>query len=282
MTGKGASYSWAEPEQYFRWVREARNWMFMMESGSASLSPISNLSKFIPNLGQKSLNGNFPLDETWAHHGANHYYKGYDQSLRRLHCEPDSVADYCWKGHLVTADQHRSMFEAVNHRLWDITSGFAQWKINACEPSVQWQIFDWYLKPMVSRFYIKKACEPLHVQLNLPGRMVSVINTRLAGQPGLEVRARVFDLNARLLWEKTAKASAPSHLNLWVQILEFYADIVSGQLPVAPFLLFVAGFFLWVWRRSVGTLGIRRFRHCLLKALSSISAMFSQLPWLGV
>jgi len=85
------------------------------------------------------------------------------------------------------------------------------WKINSCWPSVEWQVFDWYLKPMVSWFYLKKAGEPLHVQLNLPDRMVSVINTRPVPQSNLEVRARVFDLNATLLWEKTAKASVPAN-----------------------------------------------------------------------
>ncbi len=215
MTDIGASYTWQEPATYFQWVREKRNWMFMMESGSASLPPISSLSRFIPDLGGKSSASSggapYPLDETWAHHGANHYYKNYDLALRRLHGEPESVADYCWKSHLVTADQHRSMFEAVNHRLWDITSGFTQWKLNACEPSVQWQIFDWYLKPMVSYFYIKKACEPLHVQLNLPDHTVSVINHRLQPQPELEVRAQVFDEQAKLRWERSARASLPAN-----------------------------------------------------------------------
>ncbi|MGA2619027.1 MAG: hypothetical protein ABSF26_15570 [Thermoguttaceae bacterium] len=94
--------------------------------------------------------------------------------------EPESVADYCWKGHLVTADQHRSFYEAVNHRMWDITSGFTEWKINSCYPDVQWQNFDYYHKPMVSQFYIKRACEPLHVQLNLVDNAVSVVNPNVA------------------------------------------------------------------------------------------------------
>jgi hypothetical protein len=212
MTDKGASYSWAEPEQYFRWVREARNWMFMMEGGSASLPPMSSLSKFLPEATSptKKQGRLYPLDRDWAHHGANDYFKGYDQALRRLHGEPESVVEYCWKGHLVTADQHRSIFEAVNHRVWDITSGMTQWKINACEPTVQWQLFDWYMKPMVSWFYAKKACEPLHVQLNLVDRTVAVINLQSAPQPDLHVRARVFDLNAGLLWEKSMKTNAPA------------------------------------------------------------------------
>ena len=206
------SYGWEEPATYFRWVRASRNWMFMMESGTASVPPISSLSKFIGNArahttGEKL----FPLEAVWAHHGANSYYKPCDSALRRLYGEPDSVVDYCWKQHFVTADQNRAMFEAVNHRLWAITSGFTQWKINSCEPSIQWQIFDWYHKPMVSWFYIKKAGEPLHVQLNVPDHMVSIINTRLTTQPELEVRARVFGLDGRLLWEKTEKASVEAN-----------------------------------------------------------------------
>jgi hypothetical protein len=209
MTDIGASYSWAEPVQYFRWVREDRKWMFMMEGGSASVPPMSSLTRFIPNT-----NGTrtpFALDSVWAHHGANQYLKGYDQALRRLHGEPESMADYCWKGHLLAADQHRSFFEAVNHRLWDITSGATQWKINSCEPSVQWQIFDWYHKPMASYFYIRKACEPLHVQLNLPDHQVSVINTQRRDEPDLQVTARVFDLDSRLLSKQSARLSVPAN-----------------------------------------------------------------------
>jgi exo-1,4-beta-D-glucosaminidase len=206
------SYGWQELDTYFRWVRDVGNWMFKIESGSASVPPISSLNKFIGNASARSAGEKlFPLTPTWAHHGANNYYAPCDAALRRLHGEPDSVVDYCWKQHLVTADQNRAMFEAVNHRMWEITSGFTQWKINSCEPSIQWQIFDWYHKPMVSWFYIRKAGEPLHVQLNSPDRMVSVINTRLTPQRELEVRARVFDLNGKLLWEKTDKGDAPAN-----------------------------------------------------------------------
>lgn len=206
------SYGWQEPVTYFRWVREDRSWMFKMESGSASLPPMSSLAKFLPDLGARSTDGApYPLNETWAHHGANHYYKPYDEAVRRLHGEPESVAEYCWKGHLTTADQHRAFYEAVNHRLWDITSGFTQWKINSCYPDVQWQIFDYYHKPVVSYFFIKRACEPLHVQFNLIDHAVSVINCRLEPQPDLQVTARVFDLASKLLWHRTAKLSASAN-----------------------------------------------------------------------
>ncbi len=223
------SYQWQEPATYFRWVREERSWMFKMESGSASLPPISSLAKFLPDLGTQGANGEpFPLTAAWAHHGANHYYKPYDQAIRRLHGAPSSVADYCWKGHLVTADQHRSFYEAVNHRMWEITSGFTEWKINSCFPDVQWQNFDYFHKPVISHFVIKRACEPLHVQMNLIDHAVSVINCRPQPQPDLEVSASVFDLDAKQLWQRTARLDAPANA-----YREAFA--IAGLSNLAPF-----------------------------------------------
>ena len=64
---------------------------------------------------------------------------------------------------------------------------------------------------MVSWFYIKKACEPLHVQFNLPDRTVSVINTIPEARPDLEVTARLYDFQSKVRWEKTEKAGAPAN-----------------------------------------------------------------------
>jgi exo-1,4-beta-D-glucosaminidase len=223
------SYEWQEPVTYFKWVREQRDWMFKIESGSASLPPISSLAKFLPDLGAKSDKGApFPLTESWAHHGSNHYYKGYDQAIRRLYGEPESVADYCWKAHLVTADQHRSFYEAVNHRMWDITSGFTEWKINSCFPDVQWQNFDYFHKPGISHFFIKRSCEPLHVQMDLIDNGVSIINCLPQTYEGLEVAASVYDIDSRQLWKKDAKIDVKANT---------YKDAftIPGLTTLAPF-----------------------------------------------
>ena len=222
------SYGWQTPETYYTWVREKRNWMFMMESGSASLPPVSSLARFIPDLGRSPKGAPYPLNVTWAHHGANSYYKPYDAAVRRLYGSPESVADYCWKGHLATADQHRAMFEAANHRMWDVTSGFTEWKVNACWPSVQWQVYDWYLKPMVSFYAIRRACEPLHVQLCPLDGAVVVINNRLEPQADLQVRARVYDFGMTLRWEKRASASVPA--NAYKEVFAVPATLNVGPI----------------------------------------------------
>lgn len=205
------SYGWVEPAQFFRWVRESRNWMFMLESGCPTPPPIDSLLRFLPDAEAAPPGPTFPVTAAWAHHDACHYFKPYDAALRKLYGQPKSLLDYLAKGALLSADQHRAMFEAANHRMWDVTSGFSQWKLNACWPCVEWQLYDYYLRPLVSHFYVKKACEPLHVQLTPLDRAVTVVNNRLTPQPGLQVRARVFDFASKLRWEKRASVDMPAN-----------------------------------------------------------------------
>lgn len=199
------SYGWVGPAQYFHWVREERNWMFMLESGCPTPPPIDSLRRFLPDAEQAPPGPTFPVTPAWAHHDACHYFKPYDVALRKLFGPPKSLLDYLAKSVLLSADEHRAMFEAANHRMWDITSGFSQWKLNACWPCVEWQLYDYYLRPLVTHYYIKKACEPLHVQLTPLDMAVTVVNNRLQPAPGLEARARVFDFAGRLLWTRSAK-----------------------------------------------------------------------------
>lgn len=221
------SYGWVGPAQYFRWVRENRNWMFMLESGCPSPPPYDSLRRFIPDLDTAPPGPTYPVTAAWAHHDACHYFGPYDAALRKLYGQPRSVLDYLAKAVLLTADEHRAMYEAANHRMWDITSGFSQWKLNAAWPSVEWQLYDWYLRPLVSFYYVKKACEPVHVQLTPLDGTVTVVNNRLEPQAGLEVRARLYDFSGKLRWEKAAPLDMPANC---------YRDVfaVPGDLELTP------------------------------------------------
>jgi exo-1,4-beta-D-glucosaminidase len=205
------SYGWVGPSQYFRWVRENRNWMFMLESGCPSPPPYDSLRRFLPDLDNTPPGPTYPVTAAWAHHDACHYFGPYDAALRKLYGQPQSVLDYLAKAVLLTADEHRAMYDAANHRMWDITSGFSEWKLNAAWPSVEWQLYDWYLRPTVAFYYVKKACEPVHVQLTPLDGAVSVVNNRLEPKGNLEVRARVYDFGGKLRWEKTAKVDMPAN-----------------------------------------------------------------------
>lgn len=209
------SYSWQTPATYYRWVRQERNWMFMIESGSASVPPLESLEQFLPGLREKPPNSGddpvYPLDAAWAHFGANSYYEWFDRALRALYGEPKDVRDYVWKAHLVAYDQHRAMFEAVNHRMWEITSGFGEWKLNSAWPDVQWQLYDWFLRPTPSLFAVRKAGAPLHVQLSPLDSQVTVVNNQRRPEAGLEVRGTVYGPSLHPLEQRIARLDIGPH-----------------------------------------------------------------------
>lgn len=228
------SYSWQTPATYYRWVREERNWMFMIESGSASVPSLESLERFLPGLREKPPNpGNdpvYPLDAVWAHFGANAYYEWFDRALRALYGEPKDVRDYVWKAHLTAYDQHRAMFEAVNHRMWEIISGFGEWKLNSAWPDVQWQLYDWFLCPTPSLFAIRKAGAPLHVQLSPLDSQVAVVNHQLHPAVGLEVRGTVYDAQMRPLEQRTASLDLSS--NTCQEVFALPQPASTAQAPI--------------------------------------------------
>jgi exo-1,4-beta-D-glucosaminidase len=207
-----------ELKDYYASVRAGGEWMFSTEIPFlASMPPIESLQKFIPDLWETEAGATFPLNATWAHHGSNSYFKRYDTFIRRVYGEAEGVEDYCMKGHLVTAEHHRAVSEALNHRMWDITSGAMEWKVNSSFPDVQWQVYDWYLRPMASLYYYRLAFEPLHLQYSYLDRMITVVNHTLEARSDLEAHAQVYGLDGKLLWEKRAavKAAANTYSDLF-------------------------------------------------------------------
>ena len=81
------------------------------------------------------------------------------------------------------------------------------WKLNAAFPSVIWQVYDWYMEPNAGYYFMQRACEPVHVQLNLDDSFVAVVNRTYAEKNDLTVEASVVDLNGNLLYSKKAKLS---------------------------------------------------------------------------
>ncbi|MGV8096722.1 MAG: sugar-binding domain-containing protein [Mangrovibacterium sp.] len=224
------AFKWMDPAEYYEKVRAGGKWMFNTEVSVATYPPISSLKKFIPGLFKDftGMPAPAPVDETWAHHDASVWMKDYDPAIRRLYGPPQNITDYIWKSHLVSATQHRAWSEAVNHRMWDITSGIWQWKLNACWPGVGWQVYDWYLKPLPNYYYYKTAFEPLHVQLNPLDGMVTVINRRLQSGKNLVVKAKVYDSQMKLKWEKQANIDIKA--NTYHDI--FTVPPITGLTPV--------------------------------------------------
>ena len=119
--------------------------------------------------------------------------------------DPKTAKEYADNAQFLSADGYRAMFEAANHRMWDITSGVMIWKINSCWPDVCWQIYDWYLAPNASYYFAKKAMEPVHVQLNANDFRVSVINASHQTLQDVKVTAKVINNDMEVAWEDSQR-----------------------------------------------------------------------------
>jgi hypothetical protein len=216
VTDKGhPGYCWHPADDYFRTILEVKDQMFRDELGVPSVPVYSSLKKFIPGLGQGDPSAPYyPLDAVWAEHdawdGDGYAFRAYDRWIREAYGRPASAWDYARKAQFVNADSYRAMFEAANHRMWDITSGVMLWKLNACWPSLVWQIYDAYQNPNAAYYATKKACEPVHTQMNAHDRTLAVINATPIERPGLTLTARVLDLDLKVRWEQRIQVQAGS------------------------------------------------------------------------
>ena len=200
-------YNWNPEPFYFDKILEVDKQAFRNELGVASVPVYSSLKKFIPRFSKDTTIKIFPLDSTWAEHGAwdnnNYAFRGYDNAIRTLYGNSVSVEDYSKKAQYVNANSYRAMFEAASHRMWTITCGVMLWKLNACWPSVLWQLYDWYLCQNAAYYYSQKAMEPVHIQMNANNYVISVINRKHKNLDSLVVEASVVDFNMKKVWGKS-------------------------------------------------------------------------------
>jgi len=210
-TDEGApDYTWAPPAYFFDKINEVYQQMFRNELGMPAVPTLSSLKKMFNNLGADKSNKFFPLDSVWAEHGVwdgdGYAFKAYDKAARDLYgFNSKSIEEYARICQFVNAEGYRAMFEAAGSRMWDITTGIMLWKLNAAYPEVLWQIYDWFLNPNAAYYFSKKALEPLHIQLNANDNQVSVINNLRKSENKLTVKARVYDSNMKVKWDREEK-----------------------------------------------------------------------------
>ncbi|HWB26592.1 MAG TPA: glycoside hydrolase family 2 TIM barrel-domain containing protein [Chitinophagaceae bacterium] len=204
----GGPYSWQDAAQYYRLADRGRDWVFKDETGIPSQPPYASLPKIISNL-VPDTSLPYPLNNTWGYHDAcsgNGHYELYYKAMVTRYGAPATMKEFCDKMQLVNANGYRGIFEAAGHKLNE-TGGVMLWKLNAAFPSVIWQVYDWYLEPNAGYYFMQRACEPVHVQLNLDDSAVAVINRTYAGKTSLTAETELFDINGMPLYKHSGNVS---------------------------------------------------------------------------
>ncbi len=201
----GGPYTWQDPASYYTRAIKGEDWVFKDETGIPSMVPYNILPKIIPNLvWDKKLP--FPLNNTWGYHDAatgNGKWDLYYKEAITRYGEPVSMEDFCDKMQLMNAAGYQGIFEAAGHKLNDI-GGVMLWKLNAAFPSVVWQVYDWYLQPNAGYYFMQNACEPVHIQLNLNNRTVTIVNRTIRPVSNITAVVEVFNLESKSLFKEEA------------------------------------------------------------------------------
>jgi hypothetical protein len=220
LQGSGP-YNYRPPEQYFTQLAHG----FSVEVGTPSLSTLESLRASIPAADL------WPLNDTYAYHdwhfGGNGDVATFMSALAEQYGPGTGLEDFERKAQLMNYVSYRAIFEGFQAHLWTQNSGRLLWMTHPSWPSNTWQIYSADYDAGAAYFAVKKACEPVHVQLNLPDFAVAVVNTTQIDQRRLVLRSRVLSLDNRLLGERVDRVDARANATTTLKPL---AEL-SGALP---------------------------------------------------
>ena len=199
----GGPYGWQEVEFYYKKVKDGKDWLFKDEVGVPSMPAMESIRRFITDFTPDPTVPVPFFNKQWRYHFAQ-----YDSNGIERYGVPDSIHDFIRKLQLMAVERYRAIFEAVNSEIGR-TSGVMLWKLNPAWPELRWQIYDYYLKPIPAYYYIKKACEPLHIQFSPEDLSVGIVNALHRKFKGLTAEVSVFSKEGKMIFKKKAIVEVP-------------------------------------------------------------------------
>ena len=178
---------WSDPVNFFSRYGKG----FTTELGLPSAPTADAVRAMMPE------KDTWPIGDTWAYHDWHQADHGevpvFMAALATQLGEATSLDDFGRKAQVLNYVGHRAMFEGLNAHLWKPATGRLMWMSHPAWPSTEWQLYTSDTDAHAAYFGAKKACEPVHVQLNLHDRKVVVSNTTLAAVEGARVSAEIYD-----------------------------------------------------------------------------------------
>jgi hypothetical protein len=189
-------YKYTDPTLYYTTLNHG----FSVETGTPSFSTLESFRAWIPKEDQ------WPVSDNWAYHDWHQSGNGdmgpFMAQMQTEFGAPTSLEDFERKAQMLDYVDHRAIFEGMNAHLWAPNSGRLLWMTQPAWPSNTWQILSSDYDTQSSFYAVKKACEPLHVQLDLSDYNIAIVNTTNAAQPSLALSANVYSLTNKLLFHR--------------------------------------------------------------------------------
>lgn len=187
-----------DPKLYYTKYAEG----FSTEIGTFSIPVSTTLKKFIKPQDQ------WPINDVWHYHDLhsnNQNLQGYLTTIDSLYGKSDNMDEFSRKVQMVNYESHRAIFEAWNHKMWDRSSGVLLWMTHPAWPSMIWQTYSSDFETHGAYFGAKKACEPVHIQMNLHDNKVIGVNTTLQNYKSANLIFSILGLNGESIFTMIKK-----------------------------------------------------------------------------
>jgi hypothetical protein len=195
-------YRYMDPALYYTTLNHG----FSVETGTPSFSTLESFRAWIPKEDQ------WPISDDWAYHDWHQSGNGdmgpFMAQIQTEFGAPTSLEDFERKAQMLDYVDHRAIFEGMGAHLWSPNSARLLWMTQPAWPSNTWQILTSDYDTQSSFYGVKKACEPVHVQLDLSNYNVAVVNTTNDPRAGLSIGANVYSLDNKLLLHHEEKKDA--------------------------------------------------------------------------
>jgi hypothetical protein len=191
-------YSYEDPADYYDKLDPG----FAVEVGTPSLPTLEWFGRWLPK------EDRWPITDDWAYHNW-HPYDEFNRHMQAQFGAARSLEDYVGQAQMLNYVDYRAIFEGFNAHLWAPNSGRLLWMTQPSWPSMLWGILSSDYDTQASYYGTKKACEPLHVQLDLATDDVQVIDTTREPLRQAKVEADIYALDGKPLLHRETTLDAP-------------------------------------------------------------------------
>jgi Exo-beta-D-glucosaminidase Ig-fold domain/Glycosyl hydrolases family 2/Glycosyl hydrolases family 2, TIM barrel domain/Glycosyl hydrolases family 2, sugar binding domain len=210
-------YHWRTPREFYVYDEA-----FKTEIGSMSVPTLESVHGMMPEKDWETIN------DDWAEHD---FAKGaadgdtYPAMIAERYGKVANLADFVRKSQMANYEAFRAMYEGRNAKLFHPTTGVITWMSNPAQPSFVWQIYHHDLEPNSALFALKKAAEPVHIQLNEANGEIQLINNLDTPLENAHVHLSIYNLDGSVKYEHDFDVTAAPSLATTLGSVAWPADL---------------------------------------------------------
>ncbi len=201
-------YSWRPPTYWFSGRYVPSRGSSAEQGDNESIPTLESLKKFIPP------DKLWPINDTWFFHAGaienTNVLMNVQRAVDRRYGPSSGVEEFVRKAQVAHYENTRAQFEDFAANGWANHKMTLYWMLNSHWPSFYGHIIDYYLSPGGAYYGAKKGLRPVSVVFDSYATgdhsqaKIVVFNQSPADVHGLRVRVRVYDLNGRVLDDRSA------------------------------------------------------------------------------